>query len=232
MAIQNATTTEARLAAIENLLTKFADTEFKPFVLQLAAQVCQQSGDWDKSVLYAERALEANPKDYVSTLLLADYYASRTRANDLDKDEKLAKADKYANTALELLKTGDKFRPDLTDEQWASLKKDFIANAHADLGQSAALRKKYDVAIAEYKTAVEGAGTPSGEMLVRAGSVNIDGGKYDDGIALLDRAANLPDVHPQTKQIALSEKARAQKLKAGGGKPAGAAGAPQIEIKK
>jgi tetratricopeptide (TPR) repeat protein len=232
MAIQNATTPDAKVEAIENLLTKFADTEFKPVVLQMAAAMEQQKGDWEKMVVYAERTLEANPKDYVAMLMLADFYSTRTREHDLDKEEKLARGDKYANDALNALKTADKLRPDITDEQWASLKKDFISQAHAALGASAALRKKYDVAIAEYKTALDGSGTPSGEMMVRSASVYTDAGKYDESIALLDRAMALPDLHPTTKQVAVSEKSRAQRLKAAGGPKPAPSTIPEVEIKK
>lgn len=230
MAIQNATTADARIAAVESLLTKFADTEFKGAVLQMAAQTAQQSGDWEKTVIYAERALEANPKDYVSELMLADYYSTKTRENDLDKEEKLTKADKYAKEALDNLKTADKLRPDITDEQWASLKKDFTAQGHADLGAAAALRKKWDLAVSEYKMAVEASGTPNAELMVRAAAVETDAGKPDEAIALLDKAIAMPDVHPTTKNIAMSEKGRAQRAKPGAAKPAAAP--TQVEIKK
>ena len=232
-AVQNATTPDAKIEAIENVLTKFADTEFKPVLLQMASAVEQEKGDWDKMVVYAERTLDANPKDYVAMLMLADYYSSRTREHDLDKEEKLTRADKYSNDALAALKTADKLRPDITDEQWTSLRKDFISQAHAALGATAALRKKYDVAMVEYKTAVDGAGTPSGEMMVRAASMYTDAHKYDESIALLDRTIALPDVHPTTKQVAAQEKTRAQRLKAAGGSGAApAAAVPQVEIKK
>ena len=147
MAIQNATTPDARIEAIENLLTKFADTEFKVMVLQMAAATAQQKGDMDKMIIYAERTLEADPKSFSAMLMLAQGWASRTKEFDLDKEEKLARAEKYAKDALEQMKTAEKFRPDITDEQWAASKKDFGAQAHEALGSVAMVRKKYDVAI-------------------------------------------------------------------------------------
>jgi hypothetical protein len=44
MAIQQAATPDAQIAAVENLLTKFADTEFKAMALQMAVQAAQQKG--------------------------------------------------------------------------------------------------------------------------------------------------------------------------------------------
>ena len=213
MAIQNAQTADDRIAAVDNLLTKFADTEFKPMVLQMAAATAQQKGDWEKMVVYSERTLEVDPKNIPAMLMLADFYSGRTREHDLDKEEKLVRADKYAKDALAALSTADKIRPDLTDEQWAGIKKDFAAQGHAALGSSAALRKKYDVALAEYKLAVDGAASVNPEMMVRAAVVYTDAGKFDESVALLDKVIAVPDVHPTTKQIATQEKVRAQKMK-------------------
>src|SRR5437763_6364063 len=69
MAIQNAQTPDARIAAVDNLLTNFADTEFKPMALQMAAQAAQQKNDFDKMVIYCERTLEADPNNYMAMLM-------------------------------------------------------------------------------------------------------------------------------------------------------------------
>ena len=52
------------IAAAENLITKFADTDFKEIALYIEADAYQQKGDPDKAQIYAERALEANPKNF------------------------------------------------------------------------------------------------------------------------------------------------------------------------
>jgi len=84
MAIQNATTADARLAAIDNLLTKFADTEFKSQVLLMAAATAQQKNDYEKMTIYAERTIEADPQNFQAMLMLAAGIAQHTREFDLD----------------------------------------------------------------------------------------------------------------------------------------------------
>ena len=79
MAIQNATDPDARIAAVENLLTKFADTDFKSFALMMAAASAQQKNDFEKMVIYGERTLEADPKNFQAMLMLAGGIAQRTR---------------------------------------------------------------------------------------------------------------------------------------------------------
>ena len=112
------------IAAAENLITKFADTDFKSIALYIEADAYQRKGDWDHMLIYAERVLEADPKDFRATLMLANYYATRTRENDLDREEKLGKAEKYANQVIDMMKTAPKPNPQITDEQWAEAKKD------------------------------------------------------------------------------------------------------------
>jgi tetratricopeptide (TPR) repeat protein len=235
MAIQNATEPDARIAAVEDLLTKFADTEFKGFALMVAAASAQQKNDFEKMVIYAERTLEADPKNFQAMLMLATGIAQRTREHDLDREEKLGKAEKYAKEAMETVKTATKPNPQLTEEQWEAAKKDSLSQAHEALGLSAMVRKKYDVAASEFKLAVDSASTPDAATLVRLASAYNQSNKPDEAIAALDKLNTLTDVHPQIKAVAQNERSTAIKLKSGGAaaKPAGGPPAPpQVEVKK
>ena len=72
---------DARIKAADDLITKFADTEFKPYALYLEADAYAQKGDNDKAIVYGEQALEADPKSYQSAILLCKTYASTTHNN-------------------------------------------------------------------------------------------------------------------------------------------------------
>jgi tetratricopeptide (TPR) repeat protein len=209
MAIFNAADPDARIAAAENLLTKFADTEFKGTALLVAAQSAQEKNDFEKMVIYAERALEADPKAYQAMLMLATGFAQRTRENDLDKEDKLKSAEKHANDAIEILKTAPKPRPDLADEQWDGAKKDFTAQAHEALGMAASVRKKWDVAAGHFKTAMETGATPDNTTKVRLASAYNQMQKYDEAIALLDQVLADQNLHPAVRQFAGQEKLKA-----------------------
>ncbi len=223
-----AQTPDARITAAENLLLKFADTEFKPIALYLEAASYEQKNDFEKMVIFAERTLEADPKNYASMLMLAGGIAKRARENDLDLNEKLAQVDKYAKNALDALKDAQKPNPQLPDEQWVATKKDYIASAHEAYALSAMLRKKYDVAISEFKQSIEGAATPDPATMVRLGQAYNLAGKYDDAIAILDKVMAGADVHPQIKQFAQAERVRAIQGKGAGAKPP----APPADPKK
>jgi tetratricopeptide (TPR) repeat protein len=231
-AMFNAQDPDARIKAADELLLKYADTDFKATALFLAAASFEQKNDFEKMVLYSERTLEADPKNYNAMLMLARGYAQRTREHDLDREEKLTKAEKYAKDAETLIKGAVKPRPDITDEQWESARKDLLAQAHEALGLTAMARKKYDVAIAEFKQSVEGSSQPDPSTMVRLAAAYNLSNKPDEAIALLDKLMAQPDLHPTIKQFAQAEKVRATQMKSGKpGAPANPAPA-QIEIKK
>ncbi len=221
------------IAAAEALLTKYADTDFKSTALFMEANAYQQKGDIDKAQLYAERALTADPKNFQASLMLSEMIAQHTRENDLDKEDKLAKADKYGQETIATLNAAEKPNPQLTDQQWDEAKKDLIARAHDALGMAALVRKKYDAAISEFKMAADGAAHPEPAYQVRLASAYNAAGKYDDAISTAEKVMNEADAPVQVKQVAQSIRAGAtvakQKAAGGGGTPSAP---PQIEVKK
>jgi tetratricopeptide (TPR) repeat protein len=197
------------IAAAEELLTKFADTDFKDTALHFEAEAYQQKNDLDKAQIYAERVLEVNPKHFQAQLMLAEILAQRTREMDLYREEKLGKADKYADDTVTILKTLPKPNPQITDEQWEELKKQSVARAHSAKGLAALTRKKFDVAVAEFKSAADN--DPQPTYLVREASALESAGKHDEAIAICDKVLADAQLHPQIKGVAQSIKAQAAK---------------------
>ncbi len=212
MAIFNAAEPGARITLADALITKFADTEFKATALYIATASAEEIGDWEKTVIYGERTLESDPKSYGTMLILSRGYASRTKEFDFDKEEKLGKADKYSKSALELLKTAPKIRPDISDEQWEAQRKLWVSEAYESLGLSAGVRKKYDDAAAAYKLGLEAApGNPN--LLVRLATVYADSKKNDEAIATANQVISAASVDPRVKSVAESVKKRAEAAK-------------------
>lgn len=213
MAIQNAQNPDARIAAVDSLVTKFADTEFKSWALERAAEASQQKNDGPKAIAYAERTLEADPKSFEARLLIAGELARGTREFDLDKEEKLARSEKLAKEAIALLPAAPKPNAQIPDDSWAAAKKDYIAQGHEALGMIAMVRKKYDVAVAEFKLSVDGAATPNLGDSVRLGAAYTQAGQPDEAIVALDKVINAPNASPVFKQAAEAEKKKATDAK-------------------
>ncbi|WP_031499488.1 hypothetical protein [Bryobacter aggregatus] len=208
MAIFNAADPAGRITAVDALLGKFADSEYKGTALFIATAAAEEMNNWEKTVIYGDRTLEADPKNYGAMLILARGYATHTREFDFDKEEKLAKADKYAKGALELLKNAPKIRPDIQDEQWEAQRKTWISEAHEAMGLAASVRKKYDDSVAEYKLGLEA--TPGNQnLMTRIATAYLDAKKYDESIAAANQVLALSGLNPQVKSIAENIKARA-----------------------
>jgi tetratricopeptide (TPR) repeat protein len=205
----SATTPDERIAAGDEIITNFEKTDFKSVVFLTMAQAYAAKKDDVKTIVYGERALEVDPKNYQASLLLAQVIAVKVRDNDLDRDERYKTAQKYAKDAIENIGPAVKPNANLTDEQWANEKKNLTADAHQYLGIIAMGQKKYDVAVTEFNEAVTGAHDPDPAAMVRLASADNKAGKYDDAIANADKAMAAPNVPPSIKQFAQAEKVRA-----------------------
>ncbi len=205
---------DGRIAAAMNLITKFADTDFKSTAFYIAAFSAMQKGDLENVVVYCEKAIEADDKNYGSMILLASSLAQRTREFDLDKEEKLGRAEKLAKQAIELIQNAPKPNPQITDEQWEAGKKDYTGQAHEALGMAALVRKNYASCAENLNLAVTNSMQPDPATMVRLGNCFRMDKKYDEAVAILDKALADPNAAPVVKQAATQEKIEANKAKA------------------
>ncbi|MCP5109866.1 MAG: hypothetical protein GY953_03430 [bacterium] len=207
--IMSALTPESRIEACEKLVTDFAKTEFKAFAMQMATASAQQLNDYERTLLYGERTLEADPKNFAVMLIMANALGQRTREFDLDKEEKLNRVEDLCQKAMAALETAPRPREDITDDQWAMAKKDFRAQAHDALGLAAMARKDWDTAIAEFKNSVEIANTPEPASHLRMAHSMNKAQRHDEAIAALDQLMADPQLHAQIRQLAQQERLNA-----------------------
>ena len=212
-AMIKATAPDDRIKTANELMTKFADTEFMGIAMQMTAEAYEMKNDFEKMQVWCEKTIEIDPKNFSCMLMIAGGTAKRARETDLDLNEKLARVDKYAKQALEVLKDAPKPNPGIPDDQWVAAKKDYASQAHEAFALSAVVRKKFDVAISEFKEAVDGAATPDPATMVRFAQCYNQAHKPDDAIVLLDKVMALPNLHPQIRQFAQAERVRAIQMK-------------------
>ena len=224
LAVQLAKDPDERVKAIENVLTNFADTEFKVILLQAALQTEEQKNDYAQMVFYGERLLKADPNNAFALVTLASETARHTRENDLDKDEQLGKVDKWAKQGIEAAKAMPKATPAESDEDLDRDRKSLEAQGYLALGMADFLRKNSDGAVANYRQSLATEPTPNPGTYIRLAQVYMSTGKLDDANFTLDKAINTPNVADQIKSIAMNFKAQIAKAKgkegAGGSSPA------------
>ncbi|MDP9169625.1 MAG: hypothetical protein M3N54_03315 [Acidobacteriota bacterium] len=199
------------IKASDDLVTKFADTEFKGYALGAEAEAYETKNDHSKAIVYGEQALAADPGLFSTDTLLANIYANTTRDTDLDKEEKLTKAEKYAHDAITTVVAAPKPNAQVSDSDWANAQKSEQAQAYQALGTVAVVRKKYDEAMANFQKGVDL--FPDPVIMLRAGRAMLNARKPDDAIVWFDKAAAAPNATDQIKSIAASDKARAVSMK-------------------
>ncbi|HLI83901.1 MAG TPA: hypothetical protein VKV17_08280 [Bryobacteraceae bacterium] len=209
MTAQQQNNPDGVITAAEDCLSKFKDTSFKDTILFLEAQAYLQKGDKEKAQIFGERALAANANNYQAGLMMAEVMIQTTKEHDLDRDDKLAKAEKYANQAIAAVGSAEKPNPQLQDQQWAEIKKDMVAEGHDALGMAALDRKQYDKAIAEFKLAVDGAAHVQPAYEVRLASAYQNAGQNDEAIKMAEKVMNEAQTPSQIKSVAQAIRASA-----------------------
>src|SRR5580658_9978489 len=63
---------DANIKAAEELLTKFGDSDYKEYALQMEANDYKMKGDKDQARVLAERCLQVNPKNFTMQILVGD----------------------------------------------------------------------------------------------------------------------------------------------------------------
>ena len=128
-----AQTPEDQIAQAKVLIDKFADSEYRGSAFYVMAAASDLKRDLDNVVVYGEQAIAVDPMNFGSMALMSKAIAQSTKKFDLDKADKLTRADKLAKDAIELSKKAPKPNPELTDDQWAAAVKDIVEPAYEGL---------------------------------------------------------------------------------------------------
>jgi tetratricopeptide (TPR) repeat protein len=201
----------AELTAISNVLENFADTEFKPQLLNMAMDAAQRTGDDVQVATWAERVITSDPNDIVARVTVAETTAAHIRENDLDKADNIKKVNDLAHKALDLIQAGGTPPAGVPEDKLGDYKKELAGRAWSAMAQAAIADKKYPDAISDYKNALQV--FPSPIVTARLAKVYVDAKQYDDAIATADKALAMPDATAQVKNYAQAQKDLATKLK-------------------
>jgi len=205
---------DALIKGVDALLETYADTDYKEAVLLLEATAYQQKGDYASAEVTNQRVLDANPKNPQAYMQMGEVILQHVGENDLDKEQRLALAEKNFNLGLTNIES--KPNAGITDADWADNKKFMRAQLENDLGMLALKRKTYDVAAANFKLAVGDDAQPAYQ--VREALALQKSGKNDEALGICDKLLADPQLHPAIKKVAVSVKTLATQAKAAAAK--------------
>ena len=189
---------DTTIKAAEDLLTKFADTEYKEVALLLEADAYQRKGDYASAEITDERVLEPIQEPAGGDAVGRTDPCSTWAKTTWTRRSSLPRADKRFDQALANIDT--KPFAGMPDDKWEENKKFMRAQLQNDLGLMAMRHKKLDESIADFKLAADG--DPQPAYQVRLAVAYEQAGKNDEALALCDKLLADPQLHPTIRQLA------------------------------
>ncbi|HEX7363331.1 MAG TPA: tetratricopeptide repeat protein [Bryobacteraceae bacterium] len=205
---------DATIQAINDVLENFPKTEYKPQLLDMAANAAEYKGDYAATITYGQQALQANPQDTSVLVQLAEDIGQHTHDTDLDKAKSIKQVQDYANKALTLLKDPNtQPPPGVPAASWSQMKIQLTSRAYDALGLAAGLDKNYPQEITYLKTSIEK--DPSNSVTrARLAQAYLNNKQYDEAITQANQVLAMANVPAQVKQFAQAQKAAATEAKA------------------
>lgn len=193
LAVQGSQDPQERLDLSQKFLMDFPETEFKEFANYMSMLSAMQLNDFENMLIFGERTLEQNPDNVGVLIQLASAIPLRTREFDLDKEEKLSKAEDFAKRSMTLIPNMEKNDPNMTDDQWLLVKKDFMSQANEALGMVALKRDNTDEAVDLLMKSLELAGQQSGQTFYFLAEAYQKQGKKTEAMNAVEKAAAAGD---------------------------------------
>ena len=190
MAVQQAATIQERANAAVKFVADFPSSDYVGLASYMAMLSFQQLNDFESMMLYGDMVLTSSPAPSVlaGTLMsLAGAIPTRTREFDLDKEEKLAKAQDYATRAMALIPTLEKMDPAMTDDAWLETKMEFMSQCHEAIGSVHIKRENYEAAEVSLRKALDLAANPVAFTMYNLGVALSEQNKKEEAAALFGR---------------------------------------------
>lgn len=206
--VQTPADADAKMTLVNQFVAKFPTSSLKGYILTMGGEAAQAKRDSARARYYYEQAIAADPNSDYAMIMLGAEIAQNTGEHDLDKKDKLAKADKYAKDGMALIEKRTK-NPQEDQAQFDQEKASDLARAHMTMGLIAMADQKDEAAGKEFLLAASG----DAMNLLRAGMAFNNAKKIDDANAALDKFIAIPGLPDQYKKMAEDEKKRGQTLK-------------------
>lgn len=229
-AASKATPEESETAA-DAFAAKYKDSEIRTVLYHRVMQMYQNANNADKAIETGRKILAITPNDPIANVMVATFISERTRDTDLDKDERVAEAQKDANRALQTVDTDFVYPPGTPPERVEGAKAMIKSMAYAALGQTEAVKENYAAAEKYFQQSVSVPNSqPDAIAWLQYALVLDKAKKYQDALVKANQAFNLAPASSPTQNLIKLERERLLKL-TGSGAPAAtpAAAAPAAQ---
>jgi tetratricopeptide (TPR) repeat protein len=203
--------------AADDFAMKFPDSELRVVLYKSALEKYQRANNVDKMVEMAHKALTYDPDDPEALLAIAQGISEQLHDTDLDKDQRMAEANKDAARALVTIDT-DIPSAGIAPEQLAAFKNRMRSDAYAVIGTLAFKVNNWPDAEANLRKSVDADPQEPDSVAIFRLAVALDmQGKYPEAMKYADQAVDLTKDRPDSGvgKASRDEKDRLTKLNSG-----------------
>jgi len=225
-AIKNQNDGAAMEKSADDFAAKFPESELRVLLYRTAMHTYQAGNNAEKMAEMAQKVLKIDPDDPEALVGAAEVIAERTRDTDLDKDQRLAEAQKDAERALQTVDT-DVAIPAGTPQERIDAYKGFLrSSAYSILGTLAFNQKNYAEAENQFRKSIDAFPAQPDPVVVLRLAIALDNqGKYPEALKEANRAVELTQENTSAGTLARRERDRLVQL-TGGSAPAPASKPP------
>ncbi len=203
-------------AAVEggakDFVAKFPDSQMSPLLYMRAMGLYQESNNSEKTVDMGRKVLESDPNNPQALVTVAVVLSERTRDTDLDRDERLAEASKYAQKVLQTVDTDLMIPPGVPPERVAAVKNGLRGMAYSALGAVDITKKELPAAEQNFRKSIDFMKeTPDPVTVFRLAWVLDQEKKYPEALGFVNQVLQLT-TDPQVTALATQERDRLAKL--------------------
>lgn len=174
-----------------DFLQKYPQSRYRAQIYSWQVKYYYSKGQTDKMEVAGDKELELYPNDAQTLAILASVLPRAMNANTPDPQKRLAKAEQYAQKALDLVPTLPK--PDnMTDDAFVKGKNLISAMAYSGLGLVAFRRGKFADAIPHFEKSVQLDPQPDPVNLYLLGICNEKTSHFDDAVTDFSKCADFP----------------------------------------
>jgi len=178
--------------AADDFAAKFPDSELRVLLYKAAMRGYQNANNGDKMAEMAQKLLKLDPDDPEALIASAEVMAERTRATDLDKDQRFDQATKYAQHALETIDTDVPAPANIPQSQIDAYKGLLRSTAYSVLGTIQYDQEKYAEAEGYFHKSIDAYPAQPDPVVVLRLALALDKqGKYPEALKEANRAVEL-----------------------------------------
>lgn len=202
--------------AADDFATKYPDSELRLVLYRTVMHSYQSANNAEKMLDMGRKVLQLDPEDPEALVGVAEVLAERTRDTDIDKDQRLAEAQKMAEHAVETVDT-DIAVPAGTPQDKVDAYKGFIrSSAYSIVGTLQFNKEKYGDAEASFRKSIDAFPSQPDPVVVLRLALALDKqGKYPDALKEASQAVSLTQDGTPAGSLARREKDRLTQLTQG-----------------